>query len=679
MIYTRRDFIKAGFLAGCSFCGSLRANERVFSGAAADPNDARPLFGQGEYKRIDAQERVYHISCSPDMFDQYEDLAEIWSDAGVSDAWLCTWFYGYFPYAWEKIDHCLALIRKAGLRPHFISVPFCHGSGALDPRTEGFPNLPPEHWKTVKRWDGTEQLGFSGHEPTDSEGARAIRTLYDRYGVFDYFLDDDFRFAASPGVIGGCVCDQCRSNFLTKFGYSQSQWNDILDDVRNSSDTPYLRAWVDFFCDRMTQCFHAYQSAVPEVDLGIMVMYMGCERAGIRLDDYRNALFRVGEGCFSDGWYGSTKNKTIELYSSLFHRRFCQPGRAFSETTVFPERSLSAVNMASKLAISTICDVRNTCFMSGLVPIDPGHWSIIGERMKRERELHTKLIGARLSGPFKHYYGVSSRYCSGENAYSLFLAMGINGEVQPAHEETTDGLQARAGQNAFGRTAGADVEVDARTRNSRRDGAEHIAVADEADACAGCANLFNDRIMATALQDAHVDVAHRLAELFAQILQVLSNRVIDMQTTAAIGCCCDLPHVGIGCEQKRAARSDGNRGQRIRLIGSAQIRTFQRIDGDVDLLATATELLADVEHGRLVAFTFADNNATREIDVVDGSVHGVRNQQLFRSRAARVGDFCRTAAAEQTQAAQQAQHRCQSLRSREPIAVSHYVVSHHRF
>ena len=429
MIYTRRDFIKAGFLAGCSFCGSLRANERVFSGAAADPNDARPLFGQGEYKRIDAQERVYHISCSPDMFDQYEDLAEIWSDAGVSDAWLCTWFYGYFPYAWEKIDHCLGLIRKAGLRPHFISVPFCHGGGALDPRTEGFPNLPPEHWKTVKRWDGTEQWGFSWHEPTDSEGARAIRTLYDRYGVFDYFLDDDFRFAASPGVIGGCVCDQCRSDFLTKFGYSQSQWNDILDDVRNSSDTPYLRAWVDFFCDRMTQCFHAYQSAVPEVDLGIMVMYMGCERAGIRLDDYRNALFRVGEGCFSDGWYGSTKNKTIELYSSLFHRRFCQPGRAFSETTVFPERSLSAVNMASKLAISTICDVRNTCFMSGLVPIDPGHWSIIGERMKRERELHTKLIGARLSGPFKHYYGVSSRYCSGENAYSLFLAMGVPFEV----------------------------------------------------------------------------------------------------------------------------------------------------------------------------------------------------------------------------------------------------------
>ncbi len=427
MVYSRRDFIKTGLLTGCSLCGRFESNPQVL--ADSSPQHKRPLFATGEYKRIDAKERAYHISCSPDMFDLYEDLAEIWRAAGVTDAWLCTWFYGYFPYTWEKLDHCLDLIQRAGLRPHLISVPFCHGGGALDPRSEGFPNLPPEHWKRVQRWDGTEQWGFSWHQPADSEGAQAIKTLYERYGVFDYFLDDDFRFAASPGVIGGCVCDQCRSDFLTKFGYRHDRWNDVIDDVRNSSETEYLHAWVDFFCDRMTQCFRTYQSAVPEIDLGIMVMYMGCERAGIRLEDYKDVLFRVGEGCFNDGWYGATKNKTIELYSSLFHRRFCQPGRSFSETTVFPERSLSAVNMASKLSISTICDVRNTCFMSGLVPIDPGHWSTLGVRMKREREMHARLVGARLAGPFKHYYGVSSRYCSGENPYSLFLALGTPFEV----------------------------------------------------------------------------------------------------------------------------------------------------------------------------------------------------------------------------------------------------------
>ena len=110
MNYTRRGFIKTSLLSGCSLYGSFETNGRAHAYSSDGARLVRPLFAPGEYRRIDAKERVYHISCSPDMFDQYEDLAEIWSAAGVTDAWLCTWFYGYFPYSWEKIDHCLDLI-----------------------------------------------------------------------------------------------------------------------------------------------------------------------------------------------------------------------------------------------------------------------------------------------------------------------------------------------------------------------------------------------------------------------------------------------------------------------------------------------------------------------------------------------------------------------------------------
>ena len=420
---SRRRFLTVGAAGAVGLRGGLRA----LLGAEQPPKP--PLFSDGEYRRIDATERVYHVSCSTEMFERYGDLAELWRESGVTDAWLDAWFYGYFPYSWDAINDALKRIKSAGLRPHFTAVPFCHGGGALDPRTEGFPNLPPEHRKTAKRWDGSEQWGFSWHSPTDKEGAQAIQELYARYGVFDYFLDDDFRFASSPDLIGGCVCDECRADFLQKSGLNESRWEEVLADVRNSSDTPLMRAWVDYFCDRLTQCFRAYKSAVPEVDLGVMVMYMGCERAGIRLEDYKDALFRVGEGGFNDGWYDSVKTKTIELYSSLFHRRFCSPGRAFSETTIFPEGTLSAENMASKLAISTISDVRNTCFMSGLAPIPPEYWPTLAKRMASEREAHAKLLGAKPQGPFKHFYGVSARYCGGENAYSLFLALGVPFEV----------------------------------------------------------------------------------------------------------------------------------------------------------------------------------------------------------------------------------------------------------
>lgn len=421
-ILSRRDFIKNTSLCSLSL-GAYVPRPLIGS------ENRKLLYADGEYQKIDSIERTFHISCAFDMFDQYENLPELWSESGITDAWLCTWFYGYFPYSWDKLDYWFNRLKQAGLRPHLISVPFCHGGGALDPRDSEFPNIPPEHWKIAKRWDGSTNWGFSWHTPADTEGANAIKVLYDRYGAFNYFLDDDFRFASSPSLIGGCVCDECKKDFLRKSGLNDSRWDEVLSDVRNNHDTPFLRSWVDFFCDRLTQCYKTYSSAVSQVDVGIMVMYMGCERGGIRLEDYRDSLFRVGEGGFSDSWYGNVKFKTIELYSSLFHRRFCQPGRAFSETTVYPEKTLSAENMASKLSISTMSDVRNTCFMSGLRAIPPQYWPILTKRMTLEKEYHRQILGHKPRGPFKHFYGKASRYLAGDNAYSLFLALGVPFEV----------------------------------------------------------------------------------------------------------------------------------------------------------------------------------------------------------------------------------------------------------
>ncbi|MCF0234966.1 MAG: hypothetical protein HUK22_08335 [Thermoguttaceae bacterium] len=387
------------------------------------------LYAPGEYRKIDAKERVFHISVAVEMLEEYPELPKIWADAGITDAWLDVWVYGWFQYPFETFDKVLAQIKAAGIRPHLLAVPFCHGGGALDPRDPNFPNLPPAHWKTAKRWNGSENWGFSWHSPADVEGAEAIKTLYKRHGAFDYFLDDDFRFSSTPGEIGGCVCDECKAGFLKAAGLSENRWEETLDDLRNNADTPLLRAWVDYFCDRLKFCFDAYRAAVPEVDLGIMVMYMGAERGGIRLDAYRDALFRVGEGGFSDAWYSAVKFKTIELFSVLLHRRFATPGRSFSETTVYPAGTLSAENMASKLSISTIADVRNTCFMSGNRPIPPEHFSVLAPRMAREKSLHEKLLGQKPTGPFKHFYGKAARYLGGENAFSLFLALGVPFEV----------------------------------------------------------------------------------------------------------------------------------------------------------------------------------------------------------------------------------------------------------
>lgn len=418
---TRRTFLKSAALA-------VPALSRPLFGADFSPSN--PLFEPGSYQRIDSTERRYHISACCEAIDADTDLPLLWKESGVTDVWIAVWFYGYFPFPWEKMDRYIERIRNAGLIPHFISVPFCHGGGALSPRDpNAFPNLPPEHWKTAKRFDGSENWGFSWHSPADNELLAATQFLYDKYGPCDHFLDDDFRFANSPGEIGGCVCEECRLDFLKTAGFSETRWEELEGDWRENRDTPLLRRWVDYTCDKLTACFRKTSCGVSEVDLGIMVMFMGSERAGIRLDDYRTNLFRVGEMMFDDRWFNDTRNKARELFSSLFHRRFCEPGRAFSETTGYQIVNLSPENMASKLTVSTLSDVRNTMFMSGLPMIPAPYWPVMAPRIKKEAGIHKRIAGRKPVGPFKHFWGLADRYMRGDEAFCLFLTAGVPFEV----------------------------------------------------------------------------------------------------------------------------------------------------------------------------------------------------------------------------------------------------------
>ena len=151
------------------------------------------------------------------------------------------------------------------------------------------------------------------------------------------FLDDDFRLALGPGTIGGCFCDEHKSAFLRKHAYNEQQWQELREAVIARRLTPVVAQWVDYTCDGLTDCFRAQQAAAaPEMQLGIMVMYLGAEKAGLRLQDYRSAPLRVGELMFNVDSFGPVKGKTDELFSVLFHRRYATPALAYSETTAWP-------------------------------------------------------------------------------------------------------------------------------------------------------------------------------------------------------------------------------------------------------------------------------------------------------------------------------------------------------
>ncbi|MCG3198589.1 MAG: hypothetical protein GHCLOJNM_03092 [bacterium] len=405
----------------------MKTNRRTFLQSCS-------AYGAGAFLRaetaaaVTGSPRKFHASISIEALKNDSGLAEIIRKAGVTDVWLACFFQGQWHHSLSEVEEWKGRLESNGFAVHNITIPFGHPSFS-ETVPDYMPGVAANRWKPGIRPDGRKHFGVALHDPMTQENVEAVRKIKTTHpGII--FLDDDFRLAPGPGDIGGCFCDEHKQRFLARHSFSEKDWEALLNAIREREASPLLDAWVEDLCDDLTACFRAQQAAAaPEAELGIMVMYLGSEKAGIRLSDYQDAPFRVGELMFNDRSFAPVKGKTNELFSSLFHRRFVTPERAFSETTAWPPDELSAENMAAKLAISTLSDVRNTMFMSGNTPFPRTHWEVLAKAMERNRGLHERIAGAVPRGPLKHYWGKASRYVGDDNPFSLFLALGIPFEV----------------------------------------------------------------------------------------------------------------------------------------------------------------------------------------------------------------------------------------------------------
>ncbi|MHB1459594.1 MAG: hypothetical protein ACYC0V_22005, partial [Armatimonadota bacterium] len=366
----------------------------------------------------------YHLSVFSDVLDNDSDLLNVVRDAGVDQLWVCGYLFGHRYCDIDRIQSVRQQIQSAGMACNVINVSIGHPGDCLQAESGAVPVAPPDTWRKALRWDGTQHTGTSIHYPAIEENNRFLNDL-SAIGIGGVFLDDDFRLATGPGEIGGCFCEEHRLDFLRKYGYGERDWRELIDSAENRNLTLVFRDWTDYICDILTSAFRSQQAAAGSMKLGNMVMYLGAEKAGIRLTDYKDVPFRVGEFFYHDEHFAPPKGKTDELFSSLFHRRFTSAALAYSETTAFPADKLSARNMAAKLAVPLISDVGNTMFMSGATAFPKEHWSVLGPAMRRQSELYSKVAGHKPQGPFNHYWGEHSRLVGDDKPYSLFLASGV--------------------------------------------------------------------------------------------------------------------------------------------------------------------------------------------------------------------------------------------------------------
>ena len=133
--------------------------------------------------------------------------------------------------------------------------------------------------------------------------------------------------------------------------------------------------------------------------------------------------------------------------------------------------------------------------------------------------------------------------------------------------------------------------------------------------------------VARAVENADVDLFRLHALGLGQRVDVLDGRRIQIDDAVGIARPDrDLVHVAVRrVQQRRRARQwrqngDGEFGR----FFAAHGRAFQRVERDVDLRPVlGADLLADVEHRRLVALALADDDGAVDRQAVQFAPHGV--------------------------------------------------------
>ncbi len=413
----RREFVNRLFISGAILGGMNLSGIQIFAKENTKPS------------------RRFHISLQTEAWNKNPELISIMKNAGISDVWMGSYLQGKWYHTPDELRKSADFLVSNGFNPHVLTVPLGHPGNAIDPSDEAW-SVKKQNWLNACDYDGSLYSGTSIHPPIIEDNIEAHKLLANK-GFDILFLDDDFRLAKYPGKIGGCFCDDDKKEFLKIHDYSSPDCELLIDSVANRKPTKILRSWIDYICDKEYNMFRSLQDATPQMEIGIMVMYLGAEKAGIALNKYSDVPFRVGELMFDDKSFGRIKGKTDELFSALFHRRFVNPELAYSESTTYPSDALSAKNMAAKLTVSLISDVRNTMFMSGLQAFPIDYWSTLAPAMKKSAQLHEAIAGHKPKGPFKHFWGWDSRLVGTDQPFSLFLASGIPFEV--VDDVTRDG------------------------------------------------------------------------------------------------------------------------------------------------------------------------------------------------------------------------------------------------
>ena len=208
-------------------------------------------------------------------------------------------------------------------------------------------------------------------------------------------------------------------------------------------------------------------------------------------------------------------------------------------------------------------------------------------------------------------------------------ALLVAAEPQPALELAADALERGRRDHALGRAAGAEQDVDAGVGVRGHHRAGDVAVADQADARAGLADLGDQLVVAVAIEDhrgAVLDAACPWPSRCAARFQVGdSRRSITPRASGPTAIFCmyvsgalrNWPSSAIAITLIASGAPVAHRF--VPSSGSTAMSTFGESASSV--VPAGADLLADEQHRRLVALALADHDGAADVDRVERDAH----------------------------------------------------------
>ncbi|NBD22286.1 hypothetical protein [Paenibacillus glycinis] len=367
-------------------------------------------------------------------------LIGLMKDAGIRKIWIAGFFSGKMIDA-EELKQAKAFAEQHGLEVGAVTIPIGHPGNALNPDDPDLAHLEiPKHWHYRIDKSG-ETVYYCGAIDASliADNAQAARNLK-AAGFHEVFLDDDLRAANYGPDIEGCYCEACIAEF-NRLYHREATRESLRDATTDKLDADLMLDWAAFQCDKVTDVVKA--TDIEGVRPGIMVMHYGDERHGIDVPSIReripNAIFRVGELHFHDGTFGNPNGKAQEMMGIAYHLNFMAGAEAYSESTIFPPRSLKAHNLVYKAKLAITAGIENVLFMSGTWLLDESYWKALAAARPVLEALDRACSDTVRNYPVHVAYGTNGAYSEAFIPATLPVLAGLPAKPVRADQSAGDG------------------------------------------------------------------------------------------------------------------------------------------------------------------------------------------------------------------------------------------------